>query len=289
MQSGSPGDLEAAGDDPFPKIMNSGIVSLQPHGPGPAPESVLTDTMMDPGTMGAKCTLAPLRDTADCSPADVSPVTYPDLADRSLANFAPTTLRNSVNPSPAYVFKRQCLTGSTHHPSDLITSARLLSTQGGLRTSWVLPFHIPPHRTPGDWLQMELWLMCVPLPFLVCWVPFVTCRAGAYGRLTLVTHARMLTGGLVTCDWLRPVTHGRGSSNQSSDAHYCQLPRMQWLVDMSLDRLGLSQISWSFAAGLGTCADCLDSLVVLSDGIALLLVVDLYDCSGLPVCVAMSA
>ena len=26
-------------------------------------------------------------DTADCSPADVAPVTCPDLADRSLANF----------------------------------------------------------------------------------------------------------------------------------------------------------------------------------------------------------
>ena len=30
---------------------------------------------------------APLWDTADCSPADVAPVTCPDLADRSLANF----------------------------------------------------------------------------------------------------------------------------------------------------------------------------------------------------------
>ena len=31
--------------------------------------------------------LALLRDTADCSPADVAPVTYLDLADRSPANF----------------------------------------------------------------------------------------------------------------------------------------------------------------------------------------------------------
>ena len=52
-QSGSPGDLEAAGDDPFTGTMDSGIVTLQPHGPGPARESMLTDTMMDPGTMGA--------------------------------------------------------------------------------------------------------------------------------------------------------------------------------------------------------------------------------------------
>ena len=37
MQSGSPGDLEAAGDDPFTENMDLGIVTLQPHGPGPAP------------------------------------------------------------------------------------------------------------------------------------------------------------------------------------------------------------------------------------------------------------
>ena len=37
-------------------------------------------------------------------------------------------------------------------------------------------------------------------------VPFVSCRAGAYGRLLLATHERMMTGGLVACDWLRPVT-----------------------------------------------------------------------------------
>ena len=53
MQSGSPGDLEAAGDDPFTKIMDSGIVTLQPHGPSLALESMLTDTTMDPVTMGA--------------------------------------------------------------------------------------------------------------------------------------------------------------------------------------------------------------------------------------------
>ena len=32
MQSGSPGDLDAAGADPFTETMNSGIVTLQPHG-----------------------------------------------------------------------------------------------------------------------------------------------------------------------------------------------------------------------------------------------------------------
>ena len=39
-------------------------------------------------------------------------------------------------------------------------------------------------------------------------VPFVSCRAGAYDRLLLATHERMMTGNLVACDWLRPVTRG---------------------------------------------------------------------------------
>ena len=30
----------------------------------------------------------------------------------------------------------------------------------------------------------------------------------AYGRLVLATHERMMAGGLVACDWLRPVTRG---------------------------------------------------------------------------------
>ena len=41
-------------------------------------------------------------------------------------------------------------------------------------------------------------------------VPFMSCQAGAYGWLLLSTHERILTGGLVACDWLRPVTRGRG-------------------------------------------------------------------------------
>ena len=61
----------------------------------------------------------------------VAPVTYPDLADPSPADFAPATLRNSADPSPARGFNRQCLTGSAHRPSDLIASARLLSAHEG--------------------------------------------------------------------------------------------------------------------------------------------------------------
>ena len=51
MQYGSPNDLDAAGNDPFIEAMDLGIVTLQPR--GPAPESVLMDITMDPGTIGA--------------------------------------------------------------------------------------------------------------------------------------------------------------------------------------------------------------------------------------------
>ena len=40
----------------------------------------------------------------DRSPAVVALVTYPDLADPSLADFAPATLRNSTDPSAAHGF-----------------------------------------------------------------------------------------------------------------------------------------------------------------------------------------
>ena len=33
-------------------------------------------------------------------------------------------------------------------------------------------------------------------------VPFVSDRAGAYGRLLLATHEHMMTGGLAACNWL---------------------------------------------------------------------------------------
>ena len=37
-------------------------------------------------------------------------------------------------------------------------------------------------------------------------VLLVSCRASDWGRLLLATHVRILTGGLVTRDWLRPMT-----------------------------------------------------------------------------------
>ena len=55
-------------------------------------------------------------------------------------------------------------------------------------------------------------------------VPFVSDRAGAYGRLLLATHERMMTGGLSACDWLKPVIReggggvASGSSNQRRGA-----------------------------------------------------------------------
>ena len=75
----------------------------------------------------AECHLAPLRDTADCSLADIDLVTCPDLADPSPTNFAPTTLQNLAEPFLACGFSRQCLPRFAHCPSDLFASARLLS------------------------------------------------------------------------------------------------------------------------------------------------------------------
>ena len=53
MQSDHPNVLNATGDDPSTETIDSGIVTFQPRGTDLAPESMLTDTMMDPGTMGA--------------------------------------------------------------------------------------------------------------------------------------------------------------------------------------------------------------------------------------------
>ena len=53
MQSGDPNVLGASGDDRPDETTDSGIVTFQPCASGPAPEFVLTDTMKDPGTMGA--------------------------------------------------------------------------------------------------------------------------------------------------------------------------------------------------------------------------------------------
>ena len=39
-------------------------------------------------------------------------------------------------------------------------------------------------------------------------VPFVSHRAGTYGRLLLATYECMMTHGLSACDWLTPVTWG---------------------------------------------------------------------------------
>ena len=98
------------------------------HGDPVDPRPSLPCTHIVPA---AGCPPAPLRDTTDCSLADVAPAMYSELADPSLADFALASLRNSAGPSPARRFNRQCLRKSAHRPSDLIASARLLSAHGG--------------------------------------------------------------------------------------------------------------------------------------------------------------
>ena len=53
MQSDDPNGLNVTRDDRPNKTTDSGIVNLQPRGTDPAPESVLTDTTTDLGTVGA--------------------------------------------------------------------------------------------------------------------------------------------------------------------------------------------------------------------------------------------
>ena len=90
---------------------------------------------------------------------------------------------------------------SDHH--DLLEPAGLLSQpalsdSGDMLLSGTI-FNVPDPTSPVE----------VPLVQPGA-VPFVFCRAGAYGRLLLATHERMMTGDLVACDWLRPVTRGGG-------------------------------------------------------------------------------
>ena len=59
-QTDDPNDVDITGDDRDAETIDSGVVTLQSRGTGPTPESVLTDTMMDPGTMGAD-TSTPVR------------------------------------------------------------------------------------------------------------------------------------------------------------------------------------------------------------------------------------
>ena len=92
------------------------------------------------------------------------------------------------------------------HPTSICAPTALLSHQASSNSGYLFP---DPDSYDG-----------VPS---VCpdSVPFVSDRAGAYGRLLLATHERMMRGGLVACDWLRPVTWGGvacGSSNQRRGA-----------------------------------------------------------------------
>ena len=41
-------------------------------------------------------------------------------------------------------------------------------------------------------------------------IPFVSERPGAYGRLLLAVYVRWKSGSVISSDWLRPVTRGRG-------------------------------------------------------------------------------
>ena len=110
-------------------------------------------------------------------------------------------LRISANLPLASGVSWQCLMGSAHQPPDLIALAGLLSHPASSDPGEVLPGR-PMIDAPTPALFAR-----VPSVRLGT-VPVVSCGAGVYGRLLLETHERMVTGGLVSCDCLRPVTRG---------------------------------------------------------------------------------
>ena len=107
-------------------------------------------------------------------------------------------------------------------------------------------------------------------------VPFVSCRAGAYGRLLLATHERMMTGGLVI-----GFDRWSGSSNQRRYTHCYKLTRLLWWMGAHVNRW----ISCHFVVDLG--AHTLISLVVRSTCVVFLRVVDLSNCSDRIDCVGL--
>ena len=96
---------------------------------------------------------------------------------------------------------RPCFAGSASRPHDLIVPVGLLSQPVSSDSGDVLP--------GGSLIYAPDAASSVGVPSVrPGTIPFVSCRAVAYGQLLLATHERMMTGGLVACDWLRPVTRG---------------------------------------------------------------------------------
>ena len=71
-------------------------------------------------------------------------------------------------------------------------------------SSPLLP-HVPVTRVPGDSRDLVSIHSVDVQPVLV---PYVSHRAGAYGKLLLAMYECSWTGVLSACDWLRPVTQG---------------------------------------------------------------------------------
>ena len=130
-----------------------------------------------------------------------------------LVDIAPLTYQNLPEPYPACGFSRLCLPRFAHHLSDLTALAIRLSAHRGFRVLFVKPLSSPAASDPGE-LITECFLIDVYDPALCTEgqlvqtgaVLLVSCRAGDGGWLLPATHAQILTGELMTCDWLRPVT-----------------------------------------------------------------------------------
>ena len=140
MQSDDPNGLNAVGDDPFTETIDSWIVTLQPCGTSRAPESVLTDTTMDPETMGADTSTSIQGQPHQFGPqSGARPKLFgPDL---------PTPVLGKPPPPIS-----QLGDFSNLQPTDLMTS--LMDTVAQLQSKvYALKFALSVPPTPTPWIQ----------------------------------------------------------------------------------------------------------------------------------------
>ena len=138
---------------------------------------------------GHRMSSGPLRDTADCSPAHIAPLTYPDLADHSAANSAPTMLRqcsgacvqpavsHGIRPSPVCFNCLGQIVINTWEVEDLVGSTLIIKPRGidHRRPSDVSA----PALSPGGQLVCPVWYPSCPAELVLMascsWQPIRGC------------------------------------------------------------------------------------------------------------------
>ena len=124
---------------------------------------------------------------------DSFPAVVKDFAGSALTVPVPVVLGISADIPPARGVSRHCLTGSAHRPPDLIAWAGLLSHLAST------VFRRSVTGRTYDWCASPclVFLRCGSALSRLC--PAKPVRSNPWANV-----------GLVSCDWLRPVTRGRG-------------------------------------------------------------------------------